>query len=79
LNIFKTDKRVNATELISQNPNMACVIKVESLLQPWINNSSNHKKLWRKLYSQTAQESNLATTFTTKIAHNSTVTYIYNH
>jgi hypothetical protein len=63
---------VNACELITQNPDMACVIKVESLLQPWIKNSSNHKKLWRKLYSQNAQESNLATIFTTKIAHNST-------
>ena len=67
---------MNATELVTQNPDMACVIKVESLLQPWIKNSSNHKKLWRKLYSQKAQESNLATKFTTKIAHNATVRYL---
>ena len=50
------------------------VIKVESILQPWRENSHHHKKLWRALYSQRAQDSSPKTEFVTKVAHNSEVT-----
>jgi len=52
---------------------MENVTSVETVLQPWRPNSSHHKKLWKKLYSQNAQQSNVKTLFKTIVANNSTV------
>ena len=65
--------RVNAEELVTQKVTMEHVASVETVFQPWRQNSSHHKKLWRKLYSQNAQESNVKTVFKTTVANNSTV------
>ena len=54
---------------------MESVTSVETVLQPWRPNSSHHKKLWKKLYSQNAQQSNVKTLFKTTVANNSTVKY----
>ena len=62
---------------MTQKVTMEHVASVETVLQPWRQNSFHHKKLWRKLYSQTAQESNVKTLFKTTVANNSTVKYIF--
>ena len=56
---------------------MESVTSVETVLQPWRPNSSHHKKLWKKLYSQNAQQSNVKTLFKTTVANNSTVKYFF--
>merc|ERR1712235_189419 len=63
---------VNAEELVTQKVTMENVTSVETVLQPWRPNSSHHKKLWKKLYSQNAQQSNVKTLFKTTVANNST-------
>ena len=68
---------MNAEELVTQKVTMENVTSVETVLQPWRPNSSHHKKLWKKLYSQNAQQSNVKTLFKTTVANNSTVKYIF--
>ena len=69
---------MNAEELVTQKVTMENVTSVETVLQPWRPNSSHHKKLWKKLYSQNAQQSNVKTLFKTTVANNSTVKYFFN-
>jgi len=63
---------VNALELTTQKPDYKFVKKVESVLTPWRKNSAHHKQLWKALYAQPAQDSNLKVDFKTSIAHNKT-------
>ncbi|CAG5098722.1 Oidioi.mRNA.OKI2018_I69.XSR.g15917.t2.cds [Oikopleura dioica] len=63
---------VNAIELTTQKPDYKFVSKVESVLTPWRKNSFHHKKLWKALYAQPAQDSNLKVDFKTTVAHNKT-------